>query len=201
MELSPRAEQIEGRKARAIEALSVQFSHNALPLDEYERLVEYINRAESERELGIIERIVDETALYAGVAPERPAPEGDLPPVDLDKFSLTLLSSRTIPGELLRQGRCSFVTILGNNIIDIREGDLPPGRTQLDLVTILGETVVQVPPGLAVTVKSLPIAGNVNIGRGVETRRAPGEPELVLTGPVLLGNIDVKLRKDKKRFF
>jgi hypothetical protein len=197
MELSPRLAGIEERKARAIESLSVQFSRNVLPMDEYERLVEYIHRAESERELAIIEKIVDETALYAGVRQEgAPREAGDSSP-DMIKPALTLLSTRIIPGEILRRDNGAMITILGESIIDIQEGDLPPGRTVVNQITLLGTTEIRVPPNLAVSVSALPILGNITVARGVETRRYPGEPELIITGPVLLGEIHVRLRKDE----
>jgi hypothetical protein len=197
MEQTPLAERIEAGKTRAIEALSVQFSHNALPVDEYERLVEYIHRVESERELWLVEKMVNEIGRNAGVAPERPGREESIPAADLSKFSLTLLSTRTIPGESLCQDEgVSPITILGSTVIDIRRGDLPPGRTVLNLITLLGETEIRVPPGLTVTLKILPVLGNATVRRGVETRRIPGAPELVVTGPVLLGDVLIKLRKD-----
>jgi hypothetical protein len=195
MDISPRTRAIEERKNRAIETLSVQFSQDVLPLEEYERLVEYINRAESERELAIIERIVDETALYARQEDEgeREERRGDT------RFRFALLSSRESSGDILRGNQSAFISILGTNIIDIREGDLPPGRTEVDVLSILGETKITIPPGVTVTMKAFAIAGETRIGRGIDTQRRPGAPELVITGCALLGSVVVKVRKEKYR--
>jgi hypothetical protein len=65
--LSPREQRLSERKNKAVEALSAQFSRNGMELGEFERLAEYIHKAESERELAIIEKIVDESADYAGL--------------------------------------------------------------------------------------------------------------------------------------
>ena len=65
--LSPKEQRLSERKNKAIEALSAQFSRNGMQLEEFERLAEYIHKAESERELAIIEKIVDESADYAGI--------------------------------------------------------------------------------------------------------------------------------------
>jgi hypothetical protein len=190
--MEPLAVLIEERKNRAIETLSVQFSQNKLPMEEYERLVEYIHRAESERELTIIEKLVEETARYTGGS-YASAGQGNT------KFHFTILSSRNTPGDILRQNDCSFVNILGSNVVDIQEGDLPPGRTEMDVVAILGETKIFVPPGVAVTMQAVPIMGEAKIGRDVETQRSPGMPELVISGCSLLGSISVKLRKERRR--
>ncbi|MDR1324915.1 MAG: hypothetical protein LBK00_02640, partial [Treponema sp.] len=102
--LSPREARIEERKNQAIEALSVQFSQNALPLEEYERLVEYINRVESERELAIVDKIVSETALYAGNSAPSPAPLSTTPATTDEgepKLDLALFSNREISGDTL----------------------------------------------------------------------------------------------------
>jgi hypothetical protein len=207
---------IEERKTRAIETLSVQFSKNALPREEYERLVEYIHRVESERELVIVEKIIGETARYAGT-------EADLDPEDSRDqdsgfFRSTafrvggfrapggdvsirpaILASRETAGDALRQEHSLFLSLLGTNVIDIQEGDLPPGQTVLDTVAILGETKILVPPGVTVTMKAVPIMGEARTGRGIETQRLPGAPELVITGCALLGSIVVKVRKEKHR--
>jgi hypothetical protein len=208
METTPRTALIEDRKNRAIEALSTQFSKNVLPLEEYERLVEYINRAESERELAIIEKIVDETALYAEPSSRRYRDDVD----DIDdepyrrapfrgneKISFAIMSTVTTPGYRLREKDYTFVNFMGSNLIDIQEGDLPPGKTHIDAVAIMGETRITVPPDVAVTIEVVPIMGEAKIGRGVETQRQPGMPELVISGCALMGTVVVKLRKESGR--
>ena len=67
MKLPALKEIVDERKGKAIENLSVSFAKNRLPLEEYERLVEYINKIESERELIVIEKIVTE---YSSGDPE-----------------------------------------------------------------------------------------------------------------------------------
>ena len=52
------SEIIEERKGKTIENLSASYAKNRLPLEEYERLVEYINKIESERELVVVEKFV-----------------------------------------------------------------------------------------------------------------------------------------------
>ena len=198
MGVSPLAVLIEERKNKAIETLSVQFSRNALPLEEYERLVEYINRVESERELAIIEKLVDDTVLYAGKNREQDREAPSMVRDALGKTCFSLLATRETDGELLRDNE-TFVSLLGTNLIDIREGDLPPGRTEIDAVSILGEVRILVPPEVSVRMNAFPVMGECRIGRGVETQRSPGGPELVISGCALLGSITVKLRKDKRR--
>ncbi|MDR3342983.1 MAG: hypothetical protein LBT14_09415 [Treponema sp.] len=195
--LSPREARSEERKNRAIESLSVQFSRNSLPLEEYERLVEYIHRVESERELAIVEKIVDETARYAGyeqrTSREAPAainPEGKV------QRKVSFLANREISGLVLSKSRCSFLAFLGNNSINIQEGDLPPGRTEVEVVSVLGLTIINVPANVRVIVEATPLAGGIFV-EGAGTSMVAGEtrggPELVITGGAYFGNITIRV--------
>jgi hypothetical protein len=79
MKLPALKEIIEERKEKAIENLSDSFAKNKLPLEEYERLVEYIQKIESERELIVVEKMVAE---YGG---------SELPKKALTKTKMTRL--------------------------------------------------------------------------------------------------------------
>ncbi|MDR2486319.1 MAG: cell wall-active antibiotics response protein [Treponema sp.] len=193
MNLSIRESRLEARKNQAIEALSVQFSRNAMPVEEYERLVDYINRLESEREMAVVEKIVEETALYAGDIPGKAAaPAVSHPDGDISKRrKLTLLASRETSGEVLCRER-KFLSLLGNHTITIQSGDLPPGQTRVNIVSFLGLTTIIVPPEVKVIIEATPILGGVFVWPGVASQKKPGSPELVITGGAYLGNITVR---------
>jgi hypothetical protein len=181
-----------------MEALSVQFSQNALPLEEYERLVEYINRIEHERELAIVDTIVDkivsEADLYAGNPTPSPAPVSTTPVPAGDgepKLDLALFSNREISGDTLLTRRRSFLALFGNTIITIRDGDLPAGRTVLHVSAVFGNVTIKVPPSLVVSLEAAAYLGNV-VSRS-QGQRLPCCPELVITGGAYLGNIEVKV--------
>jgi hypothetical protein len=175
----------EERRNQAVEALSARFAQNALSLEEYERLAAYINRTESERELGLIEKIVNDAAWYAD-----PLVPGSLPPsAPGAKRELALLSCREVSGAMLLDRRRSFAAVLGSMTITIREGDLPPGRSILRVHAVLGTVVINVPHSLAVSMEAGACLGNaVSNSRG---RRLPNAPELVIVGGAYLGNITV----------
>lgn len=195
-ELSPREQRLIDRKQRSIDALSIQFSHNAMPMEEYERLVEYIHKAESDRELVIIERIVAESALYAG-EPLQAASPANTGITDSSRPDLSFFASREISGESLVGKQRSFLSVFGTTTITIGEGQLPPGKTIIKAVSVFGNIVISVPQGIAVTMDVAAILGNATVQRGVETTTLPGGPELVIIGGAYLGNITVEVRKPK----
>ena len=189
---------IEERKSEAIEKLSEGYAKNRLPLEEYERLVEYINKIESERELVVVEKIAAEyevktsetkTEIY-----DDDEDEPDFPINQNSSSNLAILSSRTFSGPL-KSGE-QFVSMLGSQYIKIRKSDLPKRKTVLNVVSILGESIVYVESGIRVRNKAIPVLGSSRIDNKVSKQAQQDEAELVISGVSLLGEITVKLLKE-----
>ena len=200
MKLPALKEIVDERKEKAIENLSDSFAKNKLPLEEYERLVEYINKIESERELVVVEKIVAE---YGGSETPGEVRDNDYDDDDeVDNYrssisshnNLTILSSRVINGPL-RSGS-QFISLLGSTEIKVRKEDLTKRRTKLDMVSILGECVIFVESGIKVVNKTIPILGGSWTDNKVNKQARDGAPELVISGAALLGNVTVKLLKE-----
>jgi hypothetical protein len=199
MKLPALREIVEERKEKAIENLSTSYAKNKLPLEEYERLVEYINKIESERELLVVEKIVAE---YDG---------GELPKENEDSrednkpdyyagrnppqsSNLTLLSSRVFSGPL--KSGSQFVSILGSEHIKIRKADLTGKQTVLDVVSILGDSVIFVESGIMVSNRVIPVLGGAWTDHEVGKQARESGPEIIISGTALLGNVTVKLLKE-----
>jgi hypothetical protein len=196
MKLPALKEIIEERKEKAIDRLSDSFAKNRLPLEEYERLVEYINKIESERELVLVEKIVAEHD-----APETPVyddDEEDEPDYHPRPFrssgNVAILSSRNFSGPL--KSGSEFVSILGSGNIRIRKADLSKRQTVLNVVSILGDCVISVESGIRVNNKAIPILGSSSVNNKVNKQAQEGEPELVIAGIAVLSSIAVKLIKE-----
>jgi len=194
-------ELIEERKEKAIENLSDSYAKNKLPLEEYERIVEYIHKIESERELVVVEKIVAEyEAGYddSGAPQETPDNDDDEPASCQDQGNLmnnlAVLSTRVFQGPL--KPGAQFVSILGSTSIRVRKADLSKKRTTLNLVSILGNNVVYVEPGIRIINKVVPVLGSTDVNQKVEKQARSTDPELVLSGVALLGDISVRLLKD-----
>jgi hypothetical protein len=91
---------------------------------------------------------------------------------------------------------------LGNTEIQIEEGQLPKGKTFVNAVSLLGNTIIRVPPSIRVTLEAKAILGNATIerGTGIQEQYPSGCPELVITGGALLGNLVVEVRKPRGAF-
>ena len=188
---------IEERKSEAIEKLSDAYAKNRLPLEEYERLAEYINKIESERELVVVEKIV--TEYSSGLKKENDkAAVDDSDNEDLtysqSSSNMTVLSSRTFSGSL-KSGE-QFVSLLGNQDIKVRRSDLNKQKTVINVVSILGESVIHVESGIRVRNKAIPVLGSSNVNNKINKMAEEDGAELVISGIALLGDISVKFLKE-----
>jgi len=200
MKLPALKEIVDERKEKAIENLSTSFAKNRLPLEEYERLVEYINKIESERELVVVEKIVSEyssgdptakSSAYDDDDDYRPSSSITHKPLS---SNLTLLSSRSVNGPY--KSGAQFLSLLGTQNIKVHMADLSKRRTSLNVVSILGDSVISVESGIRVVNNALPILGNSDVSQKVDRQARNDGPELVINGAALLGNISVKLLKE-----
>jgi hypothetical protein len=204
MKLPALKEIIEERKEKAIESLSDSYAKNRLPLEEYERLVEYISKIESERELVVVEKIVAEhsadyerskTPVYE-YEDEDDDDEPDYSRHHHPANNVSIFSSRTFSGRL--KPGSDLVTILGSASVKVRKADLAKRQTVFNVTTILGDSVIYVESGIQVKNKIIPILGDASVNNKVDKQAQPGGPELVITGLTLLGSLSVKLIKDEK---
>jgi hypothetical protein len=189
-------ELIDERKQKAVETLSISYAENRLPLEEYERIVEYINKIESERELIVVEKIVAEYSVNdspASKKTEQPAYNDNglyyTGAYKNSKENMTVLSSRTFEGPLTSGSQ--FVNILGSEQIIIRKADLHSGQTVLNLVSILGDSVIFVEQGINVVNRTIPILGNSET-KVKHYNNSVHDKELIVSGASILGNITIK---------
>jgi hypothetical protein len=98
---------------------------------------------------------------------------------------LNLMSSRTfLSGDLGR--RTELVTLLGSTRIDLR--DVIPGEAlTVELVTVMGDTIVEVPEGVRVHVEATPVMGDCRVDPTVVSADA----RVRITGVVLMGSLSV----------
>ena len=204
---------IEERKTKAIETLTVSYAKNRLPLEEYERLVEYINKIESERELAVIEKITAEYKTPEPAASRNTGPgkhNGDYGDEDDDSDSgdehyndrnvellpgnMAFFSSRNVSGPV--KSGTQYVSFFGSTRIKVRKADLVKRRTELNVLSVFGENTFLVEPGIRVINKVLPVLGEASVNRKVSRLANDYEPELVISGVALLGSVSVKPLKE-----
>ena len=195
---------IEGRKEKAIETLTAQYSHDILPIDEFDRLVEYVHNVGSTREMAIIEKMIAENSIYSGEIPGAapqpfarvshiaPAPDYAASAAQADAASAAcVFSARQTSGMAVRNGVRDFLTVFGNSTITIKDGDLTPGtQTEISVLSVFGLTVIIVPASVAVEIDAAPdFAG---IFAPPADNPPAGAARLTIHGSAIFGNITVR---------
>jgi predicted membrane protein len=180
---------IEDKKDKITEELSRQYSLNKISLEEYERLIEYAHKIETEKELVIIGKIINEnniTTVYKNTGEEKP----DNAHIRND---YTVLSSRKTSGSMLNEINGKIITILGDTHIIIDNDDLTEDETFIDIVVVLGDIVIHIPKNIAVINKAVPVLGDVS---GDEGNKNSGQgKKLIITGKVILGNMTIRRKR------
>jgi hypothetical protein len=166
---------MEAKKEKITEELSRQYSLGQISLEEYERLIEYAHNLETERELITIEKIIHENTVTRAAR---------------IKNDYTILSSRKMPGSMLRETNGKIITILGDNHILINEEDLAGDENFIDAVVVLGELVIHAPKNITVINKAVPILGGI-FGNEEGGNGSRGK-KLTIRGKVILGNVTIK---------
>lgn len=98
---------------------------------------------------------------------------------------MTLMASRTFSMPDLGR-RSELVTIMGSTRVDLR-GLAPTETLNLELVTIMGDAVIEVPAGVKVRVECTPVMGDCHVAPHLQGNEAG----LRITGVVLMGSLRV----------
>jgi hypothetical protein len=174
-------------KSKLTEKLSQQYSHNKISLEEYERLIEYIHKTETGKELAIIGKIIEENDLMNIIEINTMRNDRRI------KNHYTILSSQKTSGSIINETN-KFISILGDNHITINDNDLMENETVIYINSILGETVIHVPENITVINKTIPILGGVWIDGKINNGKWDGKKKLIIYGNAILGNITVKMK-------
>ncbi len=188
------------KKRRVATLVTENYTHDLLPTDDYERMIEAVQVA---RSMEALEDIV--AALPAKIlSDDQIQTEGmdksqlwnDVPEKSQKTVvpHICLLSGRELSGAQLTADRQLSITVLGGSDMDFRETRLPPGETVLTVFCLMGGVDIIVPPNLAVRCDIVPVMGGTSVKRNVKRVPSPGEPYLTINGVCVMGGVDIKAK-------
>jgi len=185
----------EERKNRLADMLSTQYSHNNITLEEYERLVKYSQNVETDKELLILEKLIEghetvevkkEDKIFPG---SRPETRNDYPADSCQQNYFNLLSSRKTTGPITGG---NIMNVLGEHKIIITEDDLINDNTTINIMSLLGSVIIQVSDNINVDIRVIPILGEASAPDKIRNKNF--RKSLVITGNVILGDVKVKIK-------
>ena len=167
-------------KERLTVKLSEQYSKNIIDIEEYERIIEYVNKIETTAEVNIIEKVIDENNLKNS---------GELAILrNNNEKHLAIFSWRSTNLKSHNGSGGKYLSLFGTNRIII--DDLPKGKTVINVDSIFGLTEIVLSKNVKIINETMPVFSGIFIPD--ETNEGNGEaPELHITGKVVFGNITI----------
>jgi hypothetical protein len=174
-------------KDKLAEKLAEQFSQNIIDMEEYERILEYINKIETKREINIIEKIMKENIIEEKQSSLDK--NGVIPAQEKNKTHLTVFSATTSYINPLDGNGGEYNCYFGENKIVVN--NLPKGKTLLNIKSIFGETKIIIAENIKITNKIIPIFSEI-VDTAVKRNGDDDElPELYIIGKVIFGEIKI----------
>ena len=182
-----------------IDQLKLNFAHDNLGEEDFETRLEKANASASKQALlALVSNLPrmqdaesgDVAAYRGGVAINR----GHVEPT---ANMVAVLGGTTRKGVWKPARSTRIMTILGGTELDYTEAEMPPGVTEVDIFCLLGGADITVPPGVNVEVDMVPILGGVD--NKSEVSEDPDSPTIRIRGFTVLGGLDIKTKRKKKK--
>ena len=178
---------LETYRDEAVQLLSDQYAADRLDVEEFERRLDLVNAAVDRKE--IESAVGDLPALRQ----EDPDPSHSWPEAANSAPVLSILSERKLSGNWLDPGGARSVTLLASTRLDLRDTELSAGTVTVDVVAIMGEVKIIVPPDMRVENQITPLLAEVNM-KGSRSGDAK-KRTLRLTGFALMAEVNVVVKQ------
>ena len=182
----------EEREA-VVSALTVAFSQDAIAVDEFERRVAEVYRAESSKALQAITR--DLPSSPPSESTNLPAPiEESRAVARRPKQQLkSVLSSieRKIQGPMPEQ--LAVQSVMGSLELDLRRAEFPPGVTEIRLNAVMGNIEMELPDYVQVEDEGQAFLSNFSVKGRSRRRDREGAPIVRITGRSILSSVEVEI--------
>jgi hypothetical protein len=177
---------VDEERDNLIKELSEQYSQNSINMEEYERILDYLHKVETKKELAIIARIIRENSVENNDPAAIYDTEMAMP--GAGENHLSIFSWRTTNLKSINGSGGTYISIFGTNRIIV--DSLPRGRTVINVSSIFGLTEIIVPEDIKIVNKAAPIFGGI-FAPNERSRRNEGQPELYIAGAAIFGNITI----------
>jgi hypothetical protein len=186
---------IDEEKDKLVKRLSEQYSQNIISIEEYERILEYINKIETKKEISILEKIIQENNVINNSELSATQNNEIIIPETKEKH-LSMFSWRSSNVKPLNGNAGKYISFFGANRIIVN--NLPKGRTVLNVNSIFGLTEIIVSENIKIINKAVPIFSGIFMPNEIKKENEE-LPELYVIGKAIFGNITIRTIKDIKK--
>ena len=182
-------------KDRLTQTLSDQYSKNIININEYEKMLDLVNKVETVRDVMVIEKM--SKAYSDMVIPEQResapayAHSAKLMPKTKNTEYTSIFSNREVVINPESGKAGTFTSVFGN--MDVKVAGLSEGRTKLLVEAVFGNITIYVPAYVRVKTNVTPVFGSVSSDNdSFPDSGADDRPELYIKGEAVFGNISIK---------
>jgi hypothetical protein len=183
----------DDEKEKLIKMLSEKYSQNIITTEEYERILEYINKIETKKEITIIEKIILENIVNENELSI--TPRNEVTTSEKKEKHLSMFSWRTTNIKPINGNGGEFTSFFGANRIILE--NLSKGKTVLNVNSIFGLTEIITTQDIKIINKAVPIFSGIFMPNEIKGSNEE-LPELSITGKAVFGNITVKIMEELK---
>lgn len=183
---------LERERERTIELLSQHFANDNLSLDELESRLERVYRAASVPALRELTKDLPTDAVEAQerravAVPDAFAPESDR--------IVSIMAETKRRGVWRPPKRLDLWCIMSDTTLDLTQAQLTSGVTEIHFRAVMAAVKIIVPPGVRVVVQPSAFMSSVTDDLLDQPAVGSGAPVLRITGPVIMTELKVKVRR------
>jgi len=164
--------------------LSEQYSKNIISLGEYERVLDYLNKIETENEFNIIEKIIHEIDLNKNELTI--IQNNNNASMEAKNKHFSMFSWRTSNVKFKNGYGGKYISLFGTNRIIVE--NLPEEKAILNVESIFGLTEILVSENIKVIIKAVPVFSGIFVPNEINKEK-DNFPELHITGKAIFGKI------------
>ena len=189
---------IAADRDRVAQALSLHFAADHLRMDELERRVAHVYRAQTRADaesvlvgLPMLSPDTLDAGMVSMVVPsDRAAPRG---------IMFAVLGGASRKGSWIMPRHLKVFAMMGGAEIDLREARFAPGVSEIDVIAFMGGVEITVPRGVRVEVLGAAIMGGFAAEAGDASALDEAQPVLRVTGLAVMAGVDVRVRQPGKK--
>lgn len=187
---------IQAQRDTVIARLCEHFAQDHITEVQLESLIDRAHRATQVEQL---RALLDELPALRGATVPANVPSAEERggvPAERRQTVVAIMGGAERKGAWLPARTVHVFALMGGAVLDFRDVQLPPGRTDVEAVAIMGGVEIIVPPGLRVSSDGIGILGGFeHSGETSATGDDAGAPVLRVTGVALMGGVEITERR------
>jgi hypothetical protein len=177
--------EMDREKEKLINILSEQYAQDLITIDEYERLLEFVNKTETNKEIEYIKKIIDTNETYVLKATNQS--------VEKENSNNIILM---ILKKIFRKNNIRKIKIFsGNYELKLHDIDFVENLLTIKLTIFSGDVIIYIFNNTAVENDIKCFSGKINMSNQNNIRNEEIKNKLILKGNIFDGNLYIVYEK------